>query len=674
MRSLLLAVCVLLSASPSSAQASGQIRLNQVGFYPDGPKRAVVVGTDATTFEVHRSDGTTALAGALSDARRWSPSGETVRQADFSAVTEPGTYTVVVPGIGASVAFEVEAHALAGVARASLKAFYFQRASAALPAAYAGAWARSAGHPDDRVLVHASAASAGRPAGTILASPRGWYDAGDYNKYIVNSGITVGTLLGLAEAEPDYVASLDTNIPESGNGVPDLVDEVLWNVRWMLTMQDPADGGVYHKLTTAGFEGFVMPAQARSTRYVVQKGTAATLDFAAVAAQTARVVAPYEATFPGLADSLRAASVAAWRWARAHPAVQYSQSAVNAAFDPDVNTGEYGDSQFSDEFDWAAMELYLTTRADSFLTLRRPLSPVRMETPYWGSVRALGYYSLLRHRTEVATDVDTTALRNALLAQANGFVSNVSSSAYGVVMGGRGYDYGWGSNSNAANQGVVLLLAYQLTGDAAYLDAATANLDYLLGRNATGYSFVTGVGDTTPLYPHHRPSGADGVAAPVPGLLAGGPNPGREDGCPGYPSTLPARSYLDTQCSYATNEIAINWNAPLVALAGGIEAVRSARVTSASEEPSASAADLGLRVSPNPARGDVTVAFRLAASGPVTLRVFDLTGREVAVVRDTLAAGDQRLPLSTAGLPAGLYAIRVEAQGGAQAVTVSVVR
>src|SRR5690606_3437923 len=152
--------------------------------------------------------------------------------------------------------------------------------------------------------IHASAASASRPEGTELGSARGWYDAGDYNKYIVNSGITMGTMLSLYEDFPEYFAhNKDINIPESGDEAPDLRDEIAWNLRWMLTMQDPEDGGVYHKLTTANFEGMVMPHNATNKRYFVQKGTAASRDFAAVMAQASRAYGKYEEQFPGLADS-----------------------------------------------------------------------------------------------------------------------------------------------------------------------------------------------------------------------------------------------------------------------------------------------------------------------------------------------------------------------------------
>ena len=568
---------VLLLAGAAVAQDAGEaaIRLNQVGFYPYGPKHAVVVGAGAGWFEVRPDGGGEAvLRGDLGPARTWPASGETVRQADFSALTASGRYRLVVEGVGASHPFAVRAGVHQPLARAALKGYYHQRASTPLDARWAGPWARAAGHPDNQVLVHASAATGRRPAGTVIASPRGWYDAGDYNKYIVTSGIAVGTLFSLLEWSPAAVAALEAGIPESGDVVPDVLDEALWNVRWMLTMQD-ADGGVYHKLTSAAFSGEVLPADDPAVRYVVQKSTAATLDFAAALAHGARVVAAYPEALPGLADSLQSAALAAWTWARAHPAVLYDQARLNAAFDPDITTGEYGDGDVSDEFDWAAMELYLTTRADSFLAASQPLDPVELGTPWWGGVRELGYHSLLAHRQSVAAEVDTARVRDALLALADRLVAQGEASPYGVSM--TAADYYWGSNSVAANQGITLVLAYRLTGEACYLAAAIASLDYLLGRNATGYSFVTGLGSTPPRHPHHRPSrameqGEGFTAGPVPGLLAGGPNAARQDGCASYPSTAPARSYTDDWCSYASNEIAINWNAPLVHLAVAVEA------------------------------------------------------------------------------------------------------
>ena len=155
---------------------------------------------------------------------------------------------------------------------------------------------------------------------------------------------------------------------------------------------------------------------------------------------------------------------------------------------------------------------------------------------------------------------------------ADRMIGEAESHSYNTVMGLERGDFVWGSSSVAANQGIALVYAYKVSGDKKHLAYALHNFDYLLGRNATGYSFLTGFGDKTPMHIHHRPSEADGIPEPVPGLLAGGPNPGMQDKC-SYPSSIPDEAYVDDVCSYASNEIAINWNAPFVYLAGAMEAL-----------------------------------------------------------------------------------------------------
>ena len=553
------------------------IRLNQIGFYPDAPKKAVIVGEPKTdvfyVFTVNVRD--TVYSSTLGEQRSSFYTSKTTYIADFSALDEEGTYIVAVPGIGTSYAFDIGPAIHQELAKAAIKGFYFQRTAIDLTKQYADKWARPAGHPDTLVLIHSSAATRQRPAGTVISAPLGWYDAGDYNKYIVNSGITMGTLLSLYEDFPDYFNPISLSIPESENQLPDVLDEVLWNLRWMLAMQDPDDGGVYHKLTTANFEGMIMPGDAKATRYVVQKSTSATLDFAAVMAQSSRVFSNFETELPGLADSCLKAATSAWEWAVKNPAELYNQSVLNKAHDPDVTTGAYGDGDVSDEFAWAAAELWIATGEDQYLDHVNLFPEENMPLPSWGQVRSLGYYSLLRHKEKLEKNHPRklSELKTRLISFASMLAKTVPENAYATMMGGSEKDFVWGSNAVAANQGIAFVQAYLLTRDQKYLEHALANLDYLLGRNATGYSFVTGYGDKTPLHPHHRPSVADGLAAPVPGLLVGGPNPGQQDGCE-YTSKVPGESYVDADCSYASNEIAINWNAPLAYLAGAIEALQ----------------------------------------------------------------------------------------------------
>jgi endoglucanase len=440
---------------------------------------------------------------------------------------------------------------------------------------YAGKWHRPAGHPDTAVLVHPSAASVKRPAGTVISTPGGWYDAGDYNKYVVNSGITTGTLLAAYEDFPEYFSQLNTNIPESSNNVPDVLDEALYNMRWMLSMQDPNDGGVYHKCTNAAFDPMVRPGVTKLPRYVVQKGTAAALDFAAVMAQGSRIFRKYGQQYPGLADSLLNAAVYAWQWAQKNPSLEYNQNEINKKFEPKITTGAYGDRTFTDEWFWAASELLGTTGKRVYYdTIAKHIAD-SAQLPSWGNVRMLGYYTMVRLKSSLPSFAGGTAesFAQQVVRFADAYLPRMATSAFGTVMGGSREEFNWGSNSNAANQGIALINAYLITKDKKYINAALTNMDYLLGRNATGYSFVTGIGSGPAMRPHHRPSIADGIEDPVPGLLAGGPNPGMQDHAY-YEHTEPETAYSDTDASYASNEIAINWNAPVVYLFNAIEALQ----------------------------------------------------------------------------------------------------
>lgn len=566
------ALMLSLSFSPAFAAQDVAIGINQVGYLLHSQKLAAVPATSESAFVVeHATTGKAVYTGRLGAAAEWEPAARRVRIADFSALAQPGRYRLRIDGLPPSDEFIIAGDTYAPLAAAAAKAFYFNRAGIALDAAHAGRHARAAGHPDDVVLVHASAASPTRPAGTKISSPKGWYDAGDYNKYIVNSAITTWTLLAAWQDFPQAFATQNLGIPESGRGAPSLLQETWWNLEWMLSMQDPDDGGVYHKLTTLKFEGFVMPADTHVTRYVVQKSTAAALGFAASMAQASRVYAKYDAQFPGATSRMLAAAQSAWKWAQRHPQATYRQPA-------DVSTGEYGDRKLDDEFAWAAAELYLATGDEAFYDefITRSAKP---GVPSWSDVGGLAWMALAAHPDRLTPRADKALIQGQVIDLADALVQQWKRSAYRVAM--QTSDFVWGSNAVAMNQAVVLMHAYRLRGHRDYLDAAQSQLDFVLGRNPLARSFVTGFGARPPLHIHHRVSAADGIAEPIPGWLAGGPNPGRQDAkdCAGtpYPSALPALAYIDHVCSYASNEVAINWNAPLVYVIAALQASSGTR-------------------------------------------------------------------------------------------------
>jgi len=562
-----LSACVApqLDASGSAISAAklgseiAPVKLNQLGYRPGTRKVAIVPLAAKTsalqTFELVRTlDGVVVLTGQLSKPSVWPFSNEVVQQADFSSFNQPGEYLVRVNGVGDSYAFLIDDGVLGDVHNAALKSFYLNRSGIAIDAQYGGKHARQAGHPDVNVKVHRSAASEARPEGTIVSAPKGWYDAGDYGKYIVNSGISTYTLLASYQHFKDYYKNLDLAIPESTNSVPDILDEIKWNLDWMEKMQD-SDGGVYHKLTLLNFSAIdVTPANENKQRYVIGKSVTAALNFAAVMAVASRVMQEFEGQFPGISERYKGHALRAYDWAQKNSDALYEQP-------EDVATGAYEDKDANDEFAWAAAELFLLTGDAGYFAefVNRNADP--QSNLSWQKVGALGYISLANFGESMLGKQQYADIVLRLTSAADQHYELYADSAYDVAIDLP--DFEWGSNSDALNNGLVLFQAYRLTGQAKYKDAALSTVDYVLGKNATGYSFVTEYGDRTPVNIHHRPSVADNTLVPVPGFIAGGPHTGRQDNCD-YPGDQPATNYVDTVCSYSTNEIAINWNAPLV--------------------------------------------------------------------------------------------------------------
>ncbi|MCL2281881.1 MAG: glycoside hydrolase family 9 protein, partial [Fibromonadales bacterium] len=340
--------------------ANGQIthsfgaRINQLGYGEQAKK--ILVYKDVNAENVQFKDlasGKTVLAAPLSKPAIWELSGESVSKADFSDLKK-GLYAAYINGARISDNIVVQNDVYEEVYKAALKWFYYQRASTALSPEFAGKWARAAGHPDTDVYYFPESE---KPAGWKISSPKGWYDAGDFGKYIVNSGISVFTILQLYEHFEKNIKNVSLNIPESKSKTPDILEEARWNLDWMLTMQDE-DGGVYHKLTTARFCGHIMPDADTAKRYVVMKTTPATLDFAAVMAQAARVYKPFDAKF---SQKALAAAEKAFSWGSKNPGIMFKQP-------EGFFTGQYhhGAENGKDEYLWAATELYLSTKKNIY--------------------------------------------------------------------------------------------------------------------------------------------------------------------------------------------------------------------------------------------------------------------------------------------------------------------
>lgn len=537
---------------PSVAGAADtDIRYSTIGYLPDRAKLATVLG-GGTTFSLRRAgDGSEALAQQLGATQIDATTNESFRIADFSAVTQEGSYYLEVPGLGRSPDFPIRADVFGQELTAVMLGFFGWRSGTKVEFVHKGqSFHQGPGHMQDGLLDYIGM------AGQKRDGSRGWYDAGDYGKYTVNGAFAAAMMLRAWESFGPRLRNLALQIPEHGGALPDYLAEIKWQYDWLLTMQySEADGRVSHKLTSLDFAGFVMPEADVAATYYSPHGSAATAAFVAALAQGARVYAELD---PALAARMLTAAQLSYGWLK--------QNTANVA--PDISaftTGAYGVRNDASFRLWAAAEIWETTGdaaalADFEQRANALAANDKVSADFdWGNPKNLGVYTYLLSSRSGKSDAVISALRTQLLQRADGLVGAQAASAYGRALS----TYYWGVNGAVARTCMLLQVANQLSPKPEYLDCCVAQIAHLFGRNYYGRSFVTGEGKDPPLHPHHRPSGADGIDQPFPGLLVGGAQP-------------MFSSWQDTEDDYTTNEVAINWNGALAyALAGFLPATAS---------------------------------------------------------------------------------------------------
>ncbi|WP_157529843.1 glycoside hydrolase family 9 protein [Microtetraspora niveoalba] len=541
-----------------------RVRVNQVAYLPEGPKNATLVteATEALPWRLEDADGATVAEGVTTPRGVDGSSGQNVHTIDFGAYRTAGEgYTLSADG-ETSRPFDIGGGAYRDLKRDALKFYYTQRSGVPIDDALRPGYGRPAGHAG-AAPNRGDTAVPCRPGvcDYTLDVSGGWYDAGDHGKYVVNGGISVAQLMSefertknAATAEP--VGGLD--IPESGDAVPDILDEARWEQEFLLKMQRE-DGMVHHKIHDENWTGLpLLPHLDPQKRELHPVSTAATLNLAATAAQASRVFAPYDAAFA--ARSLSAAKKA-WAAAKAHPRVLASP-------DDGVGGGTYDDPDVSDEFYWAAAELYITTGekefADFVLASPHHTADIWGERGFdWGHTAQLGRLDLATVPNALPGRAD---VRRSVVAGAEKYLATQAGHPYGVPYDPPTYD--WGSNGLVLNNMIVIATAYDITGDVKYRDGVLRGIDYILGRNALNQSYVTGYGEVASKNQHSRwyAHALDtDLPNPPPGTLSGGPNSSIQDpvaqaklkGCE------PQFCYIDDIESWSTNELTINWNSPL---------------------------------------------------------------------------------------------------------------
>ncbi|WP_433497783.1 glycoside hydrolase family 9 protein [Sphaerimonospora sp. CA-214678] len=542
-----------------------RVRVNQVAYLPKGPKNATLVtdATEALPWRLENADGETVAQGTTEPRGVDASSGQNVHSIDFGSYVTAGTdFTLTADG-ETSHPFDIKADAYADLKLDALKFYYTQRSGIEIDDALRPGYGRPAGH----IGVAPNQGDTDVPCQPGLCDYRldvsgGWYDAGDHGKYVVNGGISVAQLMSEFERTknaPTAKAIGSLNIPESGDAVPDILDEARWEQEFLLKMQRQ-DGMVHHKIHDENWTGLpLLPHLDPQKRELHPVSTAATLNLAATAAQAARLFAPYDSDFA--AQNLTAAKKA-WAAAKANPAL---------FADPADGTGggAYNDSNVEDEFYWAAAELYITTGENEFkdFVLASPRHTADIwgtgGAMDWGNVAALGRIDLATVPNNLPGRDD---VRESVIAGADKYLATVEAHPYGLPYNPATYE--WGSNNLVINNAIVMAAAYDITGEIKYRDGVLESIDYILGRNALNQSYVTGYGEVASKNQHSRWYAHQldtSLPNPPRGTLAGGPNSGIQDpvaqakldGC------KPQFCYIDDIESWSTNELTINWNSPL---------------------------------------------------------------------------------------------------------------
>lgn len=541
------------------------VRLNSLGYLPSARKHATVPLPAAKFSVVRTSDESEVLAGTLSGPVRNQDTNDDLYTADFSALIEPGEYRLDIAGAGESATFRIGEDLYVEPYRLATRAMYLMRCGMAVHGEHGGhVFEHDACHLEDgqldRVVDHDSSAHERHRVAT-----GGWHDAGDYNKYVVNSGVTVGTMLRAWHDFQPQLEPIELDIPESAGTLPDLLAEVKWELDWLLTMQAD-DGSVYHKVSASNYSAYMLPEDEHDPRYFGEWGTQATASFVAMMAAASREIRPYDAKF---ADRCLAAATKSYKFLMSHP--EYRRPSQEGFQTVGYDNGDHSD--WSARL-WAAAEMWEATgdaaALEDFETRAKSLRPPtrgwrpnrgeegeppqdRLQREFdanwdWSNPHNLGLLVYLESKREGRDSKLVDGIRQNLLQTADQIVATRDAHGYARPLGRR---YFWGCNGTVARQTVLLEAARRLDAKPEYRDATLDAVNHLFGRNPYGRSFVTGLGNDPPRFPHDRRSAADDLEVAWPGYLIGGPHPEATD-------------WHDQQDDYRTNEIAINWNGALI--------------------------------------------------------------------------------------------------------------
>ncbi len=528
------------------------IKTNQVGYNINDKKLLILTDNEKNLKEknfkvVTLLDDEVVFRGKLRGPKLDLLTMDNLYYGDFSRFKTPGSYVIRIDGFNESYAFDIGKDVLSKVFYLTTRSYYLQRCGIAIDDKISGV-KHKACHLNDGVLVNEYRKTKKQIKQDTTG---GWHDAGDYGKYMPTAGVTTAQLMFLYNLNPKKYQKYSLNIPESKNKMPDLLDEIKYELDWMLKMQAPS-GGVYHKVNTRSFPPTVVPEKDKGVRLIYEIGTADTAIFAgamALAAQT------YQKADRKYAARAKKAALKSGKFL-------LDNLYKNVFVPSNDNTGEYKPGDVGDELFWAFSELYHLTGNKKYYKAALKIKGLNFRFPMisWQNTYSLGMLALLKTK-QVPLKIKKQ-IKRIIKEELDPMARKVFSSGYRVALSRN--EYYWASNKNACSKGMALVLGYELFKNKKYLQAARCQLDYVLGVNCLSKSFITKLGTDYVSYPHHRY--VEAAKKELPGIMVGGPNNNADDGT--YKRDLGPRGYIDQHESYSCNEYAIDYNAPLVFLSG----------------------------------------------------------------------------------------------------------
>ena len=658
------------------------ISVNQLGYFPELAKSAtfsdnagdmvaysssIELTEDTYDFELVDAAADKVVFEGTSGKKFKDPdSGDNVCKLDFSEFTTPGEYYLRIKGekwrsFSFRIGNDIYSESSHDLLTNALNYYYQNRSGIDIEARYItsgdkNSLAHAPSHPLDTAYVqkkwintydsHSDVTDT--YASSRISANGGWYDAADHGKYLVSGGMAAWTLQNMYERT--IINGLnkerfDDNsgacvVPESNNAVPDILDEVAYEIDWMSKMKvdekEPTWGKYaglyYHKLQDHKWVGIATRpyeyiGEWEVERIVKPPTFAATLNYAACAAQAARLWAPYDAE---KAENYLNSAVEAYEAYMKHWYEYDSTTIVHPTFNipcskEEINEtslyapmwqsnsgGAYGDDNVLDDAYWAACELFISASEMGEDELAPRFKKIIDDSEYAYSITteiqgsddsgfnnyklsasldtnytaSAGTLALALH-SDLLSDTENSKIKEAVLAAADTYISIGKEQGYGIPykctneyngssdMYATVYldGYRFGSNAAAISNAVIMAYAFDLTQDIKYINGVSQGMNYLLGNNPLSFSYITGYGSYHAQSPHHKywaydldryfPKAPDGV-------LVGGPSVELNDNYiramgfePGNTENISQRCYVDALEAWSVNSVGLDWNAYL---------------------------------------------------------------------------------------------------------------